>query len=456
MKPNLISGTYTSAGTVGVIYADTTEDLSGDEYIGVDKRQLACGSVAYLKNQDTLVMDSTGHWVTDDETVISNKIKNWAIPMQTVDASTYYYFAKEQKVANTDNLVVDMKSEPAYDYPSIVVFDGVEYEVTAQLDDETAYLGEMPVSYDNYPFFIHWTSGNEPVQFNCGDSLEHTVTIITGYEDYPFADIYGTRWEDEMTFFIDGKRYDLTYDNTIDGYGFENEDHEPSPFVVWTDFYSGETQYRLEIDTAGEHTISAYYLVDENSVITVLDEFTFTGEYRGGAYHSAYPNNAYIPILQYGNIIFDGVPTTYVRSLEMGDANYMTRNGQIGANEVIVFDGDEHSLKITADHFAPTNLQDGELTFSSGSAYVTGKESPIEEAVRFELNVEGYGKLVCYGNTDENGRAVTFGYFDTDTHYLQQMNVEIRQSGSDIAIFGDIPDGTYYVKLDVLTQEGGE
>ena len=83
MKPNLISGTYTSAGTVAVIYADTTEDLAMDEYIGVDKRQLASGSVAYLKNQDTLVMDSTKHWVADDGTVIANYVKEWVIPMQT-------------------------------------------------------------------------------------------------------------------------------------------------------------------------------------------------------------------------------------------------------------------------------------------------------------------------------------------------------------------------------------
>lgn len=83
MKPNLISGTYTSVGTVGVIYADTTDDLSGDEYIGVDKKQLASGSVAYLKNQDTLIMDSTHHWVTDDGKVIDNYVKDWVIPMQT-------------------------------------------------------------------------------------------------------------------------------------------------------------------------------------------------------------------------------------------------------------------------------------------------------------------------------------------------------------------------------------
>lgn len=76
MKPNLISGTYTDAGTVAIIYADQASDLGGDEYVGVNKEELASGSVAYDKLLNTYVFNGE-NWVKDDGTVVQNESEDF-------------------------------------------------------------------------------------------------------------------------------------------------------------------------------------------------------------------------------------------------------------------------------------------------------------------------------------------------------------------------------------------
>lgn len=394
MKPNLISGTYTSAGTVGVIYADTTDDLSGDEYIGVDKRQLASGSVAYLKNQDTLVMDSTHHWVTDDGTVIDNYVKDWVIPMQKVTLEKRYLldpteFETSQMMGydgyGFEELIL-------YNDKVIITFDDVPYIIARKAvdpaNDVYPYYGgdvdivdvgdayEVRVDFSEYPFTLVYDTnggmtGAEVWYIVCKDSGEHTIAIEE--ETYAILENVTLTSESPINVVYDGVTYVVSYNSELGAY-----------YISSLDLYIsyGEEWHLDVLTTELEHTIGAYVMKKETSGETIVVTNTFTLEDMGGQYGADLDN--IIPMLPKIEAEYDGVKYELQRKefeeggqieYYYGDVTFQEYPFAFFNSFILGTEAGEHTLTVTA--------------------YNVSKELVLPKT-EIELNNQGIGEIADF------------------------------------------------------------
>lgn len=425
MKPIVINSTNTSAGRIAVVYADTADDLSGDEYIGVDKRQLASGSVAYLKNQDTLIFDSTHHWVTDDGKVIDNYVKDWVIPMQKFSATNVLIpkqtFTGGSGVELNYNEYLKIFTINGDQIKANFVFDNVEYgtdDVFYNDRNDDYRIGD----WDDPTFTLRFNLGGT-VQVTVNDENEHTLVAYSTNDFYAYY-LENPELNGDITVSFDGTIYDAKVKtNQIDYYGADmiiSEtgiafDFNTYPFCLLPETinYAG---YLVIVPNDNEHTIGAYVMKKEaKGELVEFASFTFVGEAGPPNYYVGMGNRT-IPFIKNAIVTFDGTEYEMERGEVDGALLYGEFDGDLpslntypfatlGGSSIPIFlvgDANEHTISFSGN-VSFVKVFDGNVTVSGGMAELSNS-SLIEDKKSYKVVFDGteyYGTAIYYDDPEE-------------------------------------------------------